>query len=536
MPDVLLTFDHGLGDAVQLTIVLQHLRRWRPRWTVDVFCRRGKHTALAGLCRRAYHDHEPRPDESAYDRVYPLDWWECHERYEACPSTKPFKCLKEVFGIAPDPALFRYRIQIGSEARDRSAAYLASITPHSALRTPNHRFPVMLLHYEGNTSADRKNLSHDTARQLCRWAELAGLVPVILDWDRRSPLPDGVKIHCPTTGERDLWGNFGSGDAEILAALIDQAELMIGIDSGPLHVAGATSTPAIGIWTGHNPVHFFDVADNVYHLHREGAALTPFFAQHCRHGVHKLPDVTAIVEQANALTGRSVAPNQVGGNPMRDTGPLQSTSFDRAYYDEHKQAGLDYLNFGPWQVNYATWLIESLGLAGKTVLDVGAACGSIAWGFRSQCHTVGIDVNNHMIELGRKKYAPMPLYVCDSVNLHLFGDGDFDFIHSAQVAEHFKPELVPFILREWHRVLAPGGLIFCALDTVELFARQGRTLATEDPTHVCVRPLAWWHEQLAAAGFTDARPELEAALTGHAQSYFKLYDWDWFLVRKPLHP
>ncbi len=41
---------------------------------------------------------------------------------------------------------------------------------------------------------------------------------------------------------------------------------MIGVDSGPLHVAAATSTPTIGVWTGHHPLHYFGHADNVTHL------------------------------------------------------------------------------------------------------------------------------------------------------------------------------------------------------------------------------------------------------------------------------
>ena len=48
---------------------------------------------------------------------------------------------------------------------------------------------------------------------------------------------------------------------------------MVGVDSGPLHVAGATSTPTIGVWTRHHPLHYFALAENVTHLvpenHRE---------------------------------------------------------------------------------------------------------------------------------------------------------------------------------------------------------------------------------------------------------------------------
>jgi SAM-dependent methyltransferase len=127
--------------------------------------------------------------------------------------------------------------------------------------------------------------------------------------------------------------------------------------------------------------------------------------------------------------------------------------------------------------------------------------------------------------------APL-LHICDAVNLHLFEDGEWDGIHSAQVAEHWKPKLVPHILEELHRVTSPGGIFFCALDTEELFARQGRTMETEDPTHVCIKPLSWWHEQLALTDWQVCTEEFRPALNGHPESFLKRYDWDWFCARR----
>ena len=150
-------------------------------------------------------------------------------------------------------------------AKEKAAGYLESVCAGREKR--DNCYPVLLLHYEGNTSQGSKNLSHDAAFGICQAAIAEGLVPIILDWDRRSPLPDEVVsiFHTPV-GDGDIWGEFGSGDAEVLAALIEQSTVMIGVDSGPLHVAGATTTPTIGVWTGHFPGQFFDLADNVEHL------------------------------------------------------------------------------------------------------------------------------------------------------------------------------------------------------------------------------------------------------------------------------
>jgi FkbM family methyltransferase len=260
--NVLIKFRHGLGDAVQLTTVLQHLRHAHPEWNVDVAALIGKHSAFHGLCRRVFVlDREPLP--SCHDRVLDLDWHECHSCFAHCPSTKAERCLQDIFHLTPIPDLCTYKIHCRDRTKTLARAYLAQICQGKA--GDGGRFPSVLIHYEGNTSGDQKNISTEIVRQLCDLILGAGFVPVILDWDHRTRLADGKRIHNPHT-QMELWGWTGTGDAEALAALIESSSLMIGVDSGPLHVAGATTTPTIGVWTGHHPLHYFGHADNITHL------------------------------------------------------------------------------------------------------------------------------------------------------------------------------------------------------------------------------------------------------------------------------
>ncbi len=271
MTAILLNFPHGLGDVVQATVVLKHLRRYRSGWDVDARAGRGKHSAMIGLCRHVYHDQEPQPS-GHYDTRATLGWYENFNRYSDRPNSKITNCLHEVFGIDYDPSLGRYEIQVPDEARARTAAYLESI---GCKKLPNGRYNAVLLHYEGNTSGHKKNLDHGTAGLFLRWVLEHGFVPVVLDWDRRSPHPDQKRIFCPGVGPGDLWGNFGSGDAAVLAALIGQGSLFVGVDSGPQKVASATDTPGIGLWTGHHPVQFFDPTPHFIHLVKEPHRLIP---------------------------------------------------------------------------------------------------------------------------------------------------------------------------------------------------------------------------------------------------------------------
>jgi SAM-dependent methyltransferase len=532
---ILIEFRHGLGDAVQLTVVLQHLRHLRPEWCVDVAALVGKHSAYYGLCRDVLVMDGERSDRSAYSQVHALDWHEARTAHAQWPSTKATRCLTEVFGLQPVAELCRYKIQVPDEIRSAAREYLAAI----CRRGPNEdgRYPAVLIHYEGNTSPDRKNLPHEIIRDVCDVARHHHVVPVILDWDRRSPLIDNEVIHNPGA-EHPLWGGSGTGDAQTLAALIDASALMIGVDSGPLHVAGATDTPTIGVWTQHHPVHFFDLADNVLHLvpgnHDQltyGPEATAFFREHYRHHEYKQISVELPAMVESLITGEDFA--RLADHRFHQR--LSSRSFDARYYEEHKHAGLDYLGFGIWQQQYGRWLVESLQWEGKRVLDVGCACGSILRGLGQAGAVVqGVDVCEHMIRLGREQWPDITplLFVCDAVNLHLFADGSCDAVHTAQVAEHWKPELVPHTLRELHRVVKPKGLLFCALDTAELMARQQRDASQEDPTHVCIRPCFWWFEQLAVAGWDVCSDEFTDRLQAHPESFLKRYDWDWFVARR----
>jgi len=261
--NVLINFRHGLGDAVQLTLVLKHLRHYHPDWQIDVASLAGKHSAFHGLCRRSVLLSQQDRFRGRYDRVYDLDWPECPTCYAGWPSSKAERCLVDVFQLNPIPEMCRYEIRRGQHAMRLARRYLEGTCKATAAEAG--RYPAVLIHYEGNTSAEHKNLPVETARRLCEEIVDCGAIPVILDWDSRSPLPDGKRIHNPHA-DLELWGGTGTGDAEVLAALVELSTLLVGVDSGPLHVAGATSTPTLGVWTGHHPLHYFSLADNVVHL------------------------------------------------------------------------------------------------------------------------------------------------------------------------------------------------------------------------------------------------------------------------------
>jgi FkbM family methyltransferase len=258
-PALLIKFTHGLGDCVQLQVVLRHLRECWPDWDVDVLIGRGKGAAVRGLCRAVFEKGVGDPPAGPYDRVENLGWYENYNRDPSLPQTKPTNCLKEVFGINPRLELFRYSLTPTEEQQLAAEEYLTAVST-------SWRRKVLILHYQGNTSETRKNLPHEVAAAVCTFARRCGWCVVILDWDGRTPLVDNRHVFNPGAAH-PMWGGTGTGDAGMVAALIQQADLFIGVDSGPLHVAvGCPQTPAIGVWLEHSPVQFCDLGEHVTHL------------------------------------------------------------------------------------------------------------------------------------------------------------------------------------------------------------------------------------------------------------------------------
>jgi ADP-heptose:LPS heptosyltransferase len=146
---------------------------------------------------------------------------------------------------------------IGSKGElwDEYCATKIDIRPHlpaDALATAERWLeelprPVILLHTKGNTGQQQKSLPDGIAAEFYK-----GLIDrtdgtlILLDWDNRVP-------RLPSYRVRHL-DNLGPCPTEVLLALMHHADLMIGVDSGPLHAARFTNIPTVGIWMpGHYP-------------------------------------------------------------------------------------------------------------------------------------------------------------------------------------------------------------------------------------------------------------------------------------------
>jgi SAM-dependent methyltransferase len=532
---IAIEFPHGLGDLVQLGVVLHHLHAAWPALQIDAICEIGKTRSRTPWERRRLGFHSLSYQRDTYKQVIRLGWEECVSDVDAFPATKPFRSLVEVFRVRPEQERFGYAMLVGQTARDRAAAYLAEIS--GVTDPPGGRFPVALVHAFGTSSPMQKNLPREIVAELCAHLKTLGLAVALLHVEGPPTLAVELQVQCPIRGH-PVWAHPGQADPETMLALIDASALMVGIDSGPLHIAGCSSTPTLGVWTHHHPIRYFDFAANVVHLvprGHEGLALGPrsvdTFRHRYRHVVYPrlLP---TLCDTASLLCEVKMKAKKQEGITVQG---LTATNYGEQFYREHVQGGLDYLGHGDWQISYGAWLATVFRWRGQRVLDVGCACGSILRGLGQAGIVVeGIDVSSFMLALGREKWPDMAplLHEADAADLSLYADGTWDGIHCAQVAEHWRPDQVPAIAAELARVTADGGLWFCCLDTTELFKRQGRPADGGDPTHICVRPMSWWHKQVSKHGWQIVSDEYAPRLWAGCDSFLRRYDWDWFVARR----
>lgn len=245
MKSIRLRFKHGLGDAVQFGIVLKHLRKAYPEARITL----ETHPKREACFRHLVDEISPL--------VYPFDQWSGEDRlhkyvqfghakrgYLTVPCSKVTQCLEKEFDLAPDPELYRYEVSISDEARKAVANWYEQLGQN-----------VVAIHYEGVSCPDKKNLPRPLVKELCERLVAGGVTPVILDWGLNK-LANGETIFKPQVPH----------DSDHLAALIEAAQMMIGIDSGPAHIAGALDTPTYCIWRKFFPACNFDLADNVTHF------------------------------------------------------------------------------------------------------------------------------------------------------------------------------------------------------------------------------------------------------------------------------
>jgi ubiquinone/menaquinone biosynthesis C-methylase UbiE len=132
---------------------------------------------------------------------------------------------------------------------------------------------------------------------------------------------------------------------------------------------------------------------------------------------------------------------------------------------ENKWDSTEFFKRGESQVGSILQQIESLGvpLPRGRALDFGCGVGRLTQALCSHFAACsGVDISSSMIQLAKQynRFGDRCTYHLNSApDLSLFGDNSFDFVVTVQVLQHMRPEYSTVYIREFFRVLKPGGVV-----------------------------------------------------------------------------
>lgn len=131
--------------------------------------------------------------------------------------------------------------------------------------------------------------------------------------------------------------------------------------------------------------------------------------------------------------------------------------------------GWDDASFWRSGEDFVAWVAQHLAGLGaaparQRALDFGCGHGRLTQGLANHFdEVVGVDVAASMVEVARKanRHGARVSYVLNErQDLAVFPDASFDFVLTVLVLQHMRPDYAAGYLREFLRVLRPGGIAF----------------------------------------------------------------------------
>lgn len=143
--------------------------------------------------------------------------------------------------------------------------------------------------------------------------------------------------------------------------------------------------------------------------------------------------------------------------------PLWAILSDPAKRDGKWDVGR-FFQTGTTEIEFLLYEIDTqqLALRRGAALDFGCGVGRLTQALAPHFdRVIGVDISPSMVDLATRlnQHPQTVSYVSNQApDLSLFEDGSFDFIVSSIVLHHVKPDLACSYIREFFRVLAPGGI------------------------------------------------------------------------------
>jgi len=198
-----------------------------------------------------------------------------------------------------------------------------------------------------------------------------------------------------------------------------------------------------------------------------------------------------------------------------------------------------YINWW-WNERLVEALEQGYSLRNKRIVDLGCAYGSVVAAMIKAGHDAyGIDLSDFGIAEGQKEYSLLESKTIQGSihDLSCYPSEHFHFLFSNQVFEHLPGHLCETLAVETFRVAKPKAVLWAGLvlDISSDYQPQGFDPKDPDPTHINIRPKAWWDEKFIKAGWV-INDEFDETFRKHelsdGYSFFKDYDWHSICYKK----
>jgi SAM-dependent methyltransferase len=177
--------------------------------------------------------------------------------------------------------------------------------------------------------------------------------------------------------------------------------------------------------------------------------------------------------------------------------------FDREYFQSGPYAQVSFARFSQywWSNRYYARLVRRHGPRQGRALEVGCGLGHLLAWLTDRYQVVGTDVNPWALEAARRNVPQGQFLQLSAQEMGTLESSAFQIIIAKHVVEHLpEPEQA---LREFSRLLAPGGLLLLAtpnLDSPMRPRKKERWIGYQDPTHISLRAPAEWLAGLRRVG------------------------------------
>ncbi len=235
-------FTHGLGDVVHACHALQLYARRGYAVTVQAEPNKLWVWRVAGISTVTGSDFP----EHSYQ--YPAGFWDASA--PDCEASKIAHFFEHPVlpRLAAKDVVWRELRDVRLDARPHVRPEYTDWIKRFLEGLPR---PIVLLHSKGTTFREQKSLPDglvvELIVELLRRPDFSGSI-VTLDFDSRAATVGHARV-------RPVVPHWPAVDAERICALFFAADLLVGVDSGPLHLAAMTDIPVLGVFRDIPPNH-----------------------------------------------------------------------------------------------------------------------------------------------------------------------------------------------------------------------------------------------------------------------------------------